>query len=284
LTASRVTIVAGKGGVGKTTVTAVLARAAADAGHRVLLVELDGKPVLGTLAGELPCEVISAPAALEEYLRDHGFGRFARRLSSSGVIDVVATAAPGIDDIVVLGKIKQLERSKNWDVIVVDGPAAGHAVTFLLAAAGLRDAVRSGPVRVQADDVLAMLHDPSRAQVVLVTVPETTPVNEVVQTAFALEDRVGVKLGAVVVNAVDTPADGEGPPDPRAGALPPGPETDLLAAAADYRRSRLDMQHDEIERLARELALDQWHLPLLPVAGLDAEHVKLLAGALRGSP
>jgi arsenite/tail-anchored protein-transporting ATPase len=284
LTASRVTIVAGKGGVGKTTVTAVLARAAADAGHRVLVVELDGKPVLGALAGEIPCEAISAPAALEDYLREHGFGRFARRLSSSGVIDVVATAAPGIDDIVVLGKIKQLERSKRWDVIVVDGPAAGHAVTFLLAAAGLRDAVRSGPVRVQADDVLTMLHDPSRAQVVLVTVPETTPVNELVQTAFALEDRVGVKLGAVVVNAVDTPAEGDGPPDPRSVALLPGVETDLLTAAADYRRSRLEMQHDEIERLARELALDQWHLPLLPVAGLDAEHMKLLAGALRGGP
>jgi anion-transporting ArsA/GET3 family ATPase len=282
LTASRVTIVAGKGGVGKTTVTAVLARAAADAGQRVLVVELDGKPVLGALAGELPCETILAPAALEDYLREHGFGRFARRLSSTGVIDVVATAAPGIDDIVVLGKIKQLERSRRWDVIVVDGPAAGHAVTFLLAAAALRDAVRSGPVRVQADDVLTMLHDASRAQVVLVTVPETTPVNEVVQTAFALEDRVGVKLGAVVVNAVDTPADGNAPPDPGTLDLPAGADTDLLVAAAEYRRSRLEMQRDEIGRLARELALDQWHLPLLSVAGLDAEHVKLLAGALRG--
>jgi anion-transporting ArsA/GET3 family ATPase len=284
LTAARVTIVAGKGGVGKTTVTAVLARAAADAGRRVLVVELDGKPVLGALAGDLPCETILAPAALGEYLRAHGFGRFAKRLSTSGVIDVVATAAPGIDDIVVLGKIKQLERSKRWDVIVVDGPAAGHAVTFLLAAAGLRDAVRSGPVRVQADDVLEMLHDPARCQVVLVTVPETTPVNEAVETAFALEDRVGVKLGAVVVNAVDGPADGQGPPEPRAVALPAGSDAELLARAADYRRSRLRMQDDEIERLARELALEQWRLPLLPVAGLDAEHVKVLAGALRGGP
>jgi anion-transporting ArsA/GET3 family ATPase len=284
LTTARVTIVAGKGGVGKTTVTAVLARAAADAGRRVLMVELDGKPVLGALAGDLPCETILAPAALEDYLRAHGFGRFAKRLSSSGVIDVVATAAPGIDDIVVLGKIKQLERSKRWDVIVVDGPAAGHAVTFLLAAAGLRDAVRSGPVRAQADDVLAMLHDPSRSQVVLVTVPETTPVNEVVQTAFALEDRVGVKLGAVVVNGVDGLADGKGPPDPDGAALPAGPDAELLLRAAEYRRSRLHMQDEEIARLARELALGQWHLPLLPVAGLDAEHVKVLAGALRGGP
>ena len=53
---------------------------------------------------------ISAPDALEEYLREHGFGRVAKRLATTGVIDVVGTAAPGIDDIVVLGKIKQLER------------------------------------------------------------------------------------------------------------------------------------------------------------------------------
>ena len=194
---------AGKGGVGKTTVTAVLARAAADAGQRVLAIELDGKPVLPELLGELPCQAISASKALEEYLRDHGFGRVAKRLSTSGVIDVVATAAPGIHDIVVLGKIKQLERSGEWDVIVVDGPAAGHAVTFLTSAAGLHDAVRSGPVRIQADEVLELLRDPTRAQVVLVTLPETTPVNEVIETAYALEDRVGVRLGPLVVNGVD---------------------------------------------------------------------------------
>ena len=136
LSAARVTIVAGKGGVGKTTVTAVLARAAADAGLRVLAVELDGKPVLADLVGDVPCEVIAGRDALEAYLREHGFGRVARRLSTSGVIDVVATAAPGIDDIVVLGRIKQLERSGEWDVIVVDGPAAGHAITFLTPRAG----------------------------------------------------------------------------------------------------------------------------------------------------
>jgi arsenite-transporting ATPase len=284
LTASRVSIVAGKGGVGKTTVTAVLARAAADAGHRVLVVELDGKPALEELAGDVQCEAISASAALEEYLRAHGFGRFAKRLSTSGVIDVVATAAPGIDDIVVLGKIKQLERSGKWDVIVVDGPAAGHAITFLLAATALRDAVRGGPVRAQADEVLGMLEDPSRSQVVLVTLPETTPVNEVVETATALEHRVGVKLGAVVVNAVDDQTAADEPPDPRTVALPAGRDGELLTQAADYRRSRRQMQDEEIERLAGALSVEQWRLPLLPVAGLNAEHVKALAGALLSSP
>ena len=281
LSASRVTVVAGKGGVGKTTVTAVLARSAAAAGLRVLAVELDGKPVLGELVGDVPWEGISAPAALAEYLRDHGFGRVARRLSASGVIDVVATAAPGIDDIVVLGKIKQLERSGDWDVIVVDGPAAGHAITFLTSAAGLHEAVRSGPVRTQADDVLELLHDPARSQVVLVTLPETTPVNEVVQTAYALEDRVGVHLGPVVVNNVDGLDGAPLVPDPAEVDLDGDPDAALLRQAAAFRRSRRRMQDDEIERLRAELALEQWHLPQLPVAGMGPAEVATLATSIK---
>ena len=206
LSAAKVTVVAGKGGVGKTTVTALLARAAADAGRRVIAVELDGKSTLAELVGDVPLLALSAPLALEEYLREHGFGRVAKRLAASGVIDVVSTAAPGIDDLVVLGKIKQLERSGDWDTIVVDGPAAGHAVTMLTSPAGLRDAVSSGPVRAQADDVLAMLGDAGRCQVALVTLAETTPVNETIETAFTIEDRVGVKLAPVFVNAVDVDA------------------------------------------------------------------------------
>jgi Mrp family chromosome partitioning ATPase len=280
LSAARVTIVAGKGGVGKTTVTAVLARAAARAGLRVLVIELDGKPVLRELIGDdIAYEAISGSVALEAYLQEHGFGRVARRLTSSGVIDVVATAAPGIDDIVVLGRIKQLERSGDWDVIVVDGPAAGHAITFLTSAAGLLDAVRGGPVRTQAQDVIEMLSDPERCQVVLVTLPETTPVNEVVQTAYALEDRVGVHLGPVIVNEVD----GLGATDvtdPATVALA-GDDAALLTAAAEYRRARRSMQSDEVDRLGVELALPQWHLPLLAVAGLGADDVASLLAAMR---
>jgi hypothetical protein len=125
-------------------------------GRRVLVVELDGKPALAELIPDIEVPPSRLPVALDEYLREHGFARIAKRLNRTGVIDVVGTAAPGIDDIVVLGKIKQLERSGEYDLIVVDGPAAGHAITFLTSAAGLADAVR-GPVRygAQADDVLA---------------------------------------------------------------------------------------------------------------------------------
>lgn len=276
-------MVAGKGGVGKTTVTAVIARAASDAGQRVLVVELDGKPTLAQLVPDLDVLAIFAPDALDEYLRDNGFARIAKRLNRTGVIDMVGTAAPGIDDIVVLGKIKQLERSGEYDVIVVDGPAAGHAITFLTSAAGLAASVRSGPVRSQADDVLELLHDPERCQVVLVTLAETTPVNEVIETAFALEDAVGVQLGPVVVNAVDLGAALPDLESARVAVADLDEETATqLLAALDFRRSRRQMEADEMGRLTEQLPLPQVLLPARPVAGLSPDDINALAATIDG--
>jgi arsenite-transporting ATPase len=291
LTATNVVIVAGKGGVGKTTVTAVIARAASRDGRRVLVVELDGKPTLDQLldgeaqngAGSIEVVHISAADALDEYLRDHGFARIAKRLNKTGVIDMVGTAAPGIDDVVVLGKVKSFERSQNYDLIVVDGPAAGHAITFLTSATGLANAVRSGPVRTQSDEVIELLTDVERCQVVLVTLPETTPVNEVVETAFALEDDVGIQLGPIVINGVDT-----GVPLPSiktAAAAWQDLDADVaavLAEAAAFRRSRRAMERTEIERLSAELPLEQITLPAQLVAGLTATDVDRLTDHLLG--
>jgi anion-transporting ArsA/GET3 family ATPase len=267
--------------VGKTTVTAVIARAASNAGQRVLVVELDGKPALAGLVPDLEVMTISPPEALDEYLRDNGFARIAKRLNRTGVIDMVGTAAPGIDDIVVLGKIKQLERSGEYDLIVVDGPAAGHAITFLTSASGLADSVRSGPVRSQADAVLDMLRDGARCQVVLVTLPETTPVNEVIETAFALEDQVGVQLGPIVVNGVDQGVD---LPDVAAveaavAGLDQASAVALVEAAA-FRRSRREMESEEIRRLAEQLPIAQVTLPARLVAGLAPADVDALATLL----
>jgi arsenite-transporting ATPase len=293
LTATNVVIVAGKGGVGKTTVTAVIARAASRDGRRVLVVELDGKPTLDDLlrsagddpsGGTLEVVQISAADALDEYLRDHGFQRIAKRLNKTGVIDMIGTAAPGIDDVVVLGKIKQYEQSGDYDVIVVDGPAAGHAITFLTSATGLANAVRSGPVRTQSDGVIELLTDVERCQVVLVTLAETTPVNEVVETAFALEDDVGVQLGPIVVNAVD---DGAALPDVAAEdaalAEMTGDDVEVIRAAAAFRRSRRAIENTEIRRLASEMPLVQLHIPARLVAGLTSADIDLMADALTES-
>ena len=221
---ARVTIVAGKGGVGKTTVTAALAGLAARAGLTTLIVEVEGKsglpaPVRAARAAHLPGD--SAPAAgggrrprigrgpgpdadarrrPRRVPGDHGMRRISKRLASTGTLDVVATAVPGIKDILVLGKVKQLEAQSaaggagQPDFIVVDAPAAGHAVTFLASAYGLLDAAAVGPIRAQAVDVIGLLGDPARCQVMLVTLPEETPVNEAAETAFHLEDRAGVQL------------------------------------------------------------------------------------------
>lgn len=277
LTATNVVVVAGKGGVGKTTVTAVLARATAMSGARVLVVELDGKPTLDELlptrdGQQIEIVHLSAPEALEEYLHDHGFKRIAKRLNKTGVIDMVGTAAPGIDDIVVLGKIKQFERSGDYDLIVVDGPAAGHAVTFLTSASALSDAARGGPVKSQADDVLELLGDPDRCGAVLVTLPETTPVNETVETAFSLEEVVGIGIGPVVVNSVDV---GTALPDEI-----PADADDALRAAADFRRSRREMEREALADLAERLPLGQIHVAAVPVAGLTAADIDSLATAL----
>lgn len=275
LTASRLVIVAGKGGVGKTTVTAVLARAAADAGRSVLVVELDGKATLGEWLPDLEVEHISAARSLEEYLLEHGFRRIAKRLTKTGVIEVIGTAAPGIDDLVVLGKLKQLERTGKWDLVIVDGPAAGHAVTFLTTPAGLRDAVRGGPVGEQADDVLAMLADPLRCSIVLVTVPESTPVNELIETAHAVRTRIGADLGPVVVNRFDP---GPEPPDP--GTVDFGrlrAQVDDARAAATFRRKRLAIQTSEMARIEAEFGNDVVTVPWMPVADLDADAIDVLA-------
>ena len=150
--------------------------------------------------------------------------------------------------------MKQLERAGVADLILIDAPAAGHAVTFLLSARGLLDAVRVGPVRKQATDVVELLTDPKRCQVMLVTVPEETPVNELVETAFAIEDRAGVALGPVVVNGCV--ADDPRPRRPRRSpSRRSRPRRDVepatLAAAAEFRLDLERRQHDQSERLAR---------------------------------
>src|SRR5262249_61491114 len=134
-------------------------------------------------------------------LRAHGLQRISKRLVGPGDLEAVSCAVPGMKDILVLGKVKALDVERAADLIIIDATAAGHAISFLMSPRGLGDAVRVGPVNKQSTDVVEMLSDPARCQVVLVTVPEETPVNELVETAFQLEDRIGVPLGPVVVNS-----------------------------------------------------------------------------------
>ena len=304
LRATRVVIVAGKGGVGKTTVTAALARLAASQGQDTLIVEVEGKSGLAALFGQPPLgyeesvlhprtgtdgevrgRTLTPDDALLEYLDDHGMRRVSKRLVSTGALDVVSTAAPGIKDILILGKVKQLEQKNVADLIVLDAPAAGHAITFLLAARSLLDSVKVGPINTQAQEVVELLSDPARASVMLVTLPEETPVNELVETAFHLEDRVGVSLGPVVVNGLYPHLDGLDV-DPVAAAEAAGTtlrdgEAGALKEAAEFRRRRTALQEEQLARLAERLPLPQLRLPFLFKADLGPDDLTVLARALQ---
>ncbi|CAN5769486.1 ArsA-related P-loop ATPase [soil metagenome] len=303
--ASRIVIVAGKGGVGKTTVSASLALAAARQGLTTLIIEVEGKSGLAAMYGRpgfsydevdlseadpdtghaaVRARTLTPDEALVEYLETSGMNRISRRLVSSGALDMVATAVPGIRDILVLGKVKQIERAAEADLIVLDSPAAGHAISFLQSASGLADAVRLGPINNQAREVLDLLADRERCQVMLVTMPEETPVNELVETAYQLEDRVGVSLGPVVVNGCYPPLSGLDT-DPAAAAEEAGTslrrgEAEALSAASEFRRERMALQREQVDRLADALPLPQLHLPYQFDAELGPAQLEVLASAL----
>jgi anion-transporting ArsA/GET3 family ATPase len=304
---SHVLIVAGKGGVGKTTMAAALARMASLTGRSVLIIELEGKsgitgafglaedlgydevelqPARSPELGAVRARRITPDDALVEYLEDHGLRRVSKRLMSSGVVDVVSTAIPGIRDVLVLGKIKQLEREGVADLIVVDAPATGHAITFLTSASGLVNAARGGPLRTQAAEVVELLADPARCRVILVTLPEEMPVSETVESAFTLEDKAGVQLGPVIVNATDPEPVGlersaQDVAAERGGGE--GIDPDFLAVLEEARLFRLQrhaLSAWQVGRLARDLPLPQLLVPRLDTEQIGPAQTDRLATAL----
>ena len=303
-TASRVLIVAGKGGVGKTTVSAALGVAASRAGIDTLLVEIEGKRGLATVfesseqgvaelqyddteliaaddatgRARLRARTIRADAALMDYLEEHGLRGFAKTLTRLQVLDTLATSTPGLKDLIVLGKIKQLETTRDAELIIVDAPASGHAIAFLRAAAGLQQTIETGPIRRQADEVVTMLTDPTRAQVLLVTLAEETPVNELVETAYALEDEVGVHLGPAIVNGLFPPTEAA-----TTRSRTTKIDDDLAAAAAravTHWASRAEGQQRQRDRLADELPLEQLTLPRRFTTRIDRDDLDALADHL----
>lgn len=302
---SHVAIVAGKGGVGSSTVAAAMALSAARRGGDVLLLVVDGRPGLGPLVGGPPLtdnevqlrrfhvnegggrvrgRTVPASGAFSDYLELKGVNSLIRRAASAASLDVIAAATPGLEHLLVLGKIKELERERVADLIVVDAPPAGTAAPFLRSPASLLDVVTDGPVREQAHEVTEMLADPVRSQAVLVTLPEETPVNETVELAFDVEDRIGVHLGPVVINACwpDRPGldvDVSAAVAEQGTRLPAGVRAALERSVA-FGRSRQRQQREQIARLAERLPLPRLLLPRLPVAMLGPAELEVLTAAL----
>lgn len=238
-TAQRVLIVAGKGGVGKSAVSGALALLSAQSGLRTLLVTLDAETIEVPAHDLLERIVVTPGRALTDYLSSKGMGLLSRQLSRSGIVELVATTAPGLDDLLVLGRIKAFEKELRADVIIVDGPAAGHASDLVRAPLQLKKAISSGPIGQQADEVITMLSDGSRCKVMMVTTPAITPVTETVEVANNMVDTIGVVLAPTVVNKCAAPI-----------PLVTTTATDaVLTNAYNYARQRFESQKVALELL-----------------------------------
>ncbi len=303
--ASRVVVTAGKGGVGSSTLAAVTALAAAQQGAKVLLASVDGKPNLGRLfdgspltsrqrdlysdpsGGQVRGQSISPEQAFGDYLDLRGVGGLMRRVVKAASLDVVAASTPGLEHLLVLGKIKELERADDADLIVVDAPPAGHVTPFLASATTALEAVAPGPLRTQAEEVHAMLSDPQRTQVAIVTLPEETPVNEAIEL-HADVCALGLSVAPLVVNGCWPEQPGLHQPVTaaarEAGVTLTSRQRTALVASSRFGAARLDLQAHQLDRLDAALPLARILLPRLPTPRLTWSDLEVLASALRGAP
>jgi anion-transporting ArsA/GET3 family ATPase len=217
---ARLVVVTGKGGTGKTTVAAGLAVAAAGRGRRVLVVEVEGRQGLAGLFGRAALDhrearvadgvsalAVDPDESLREYLERYGFGPLARLLSWAHLNRFITAAAPGLGDVLLVGKVWEAATRAGrggrgaYDLVVLDAPPTGRVVPFLRAPETVAELARVGPIRSQADRVRDLLDDPGRTAVVLTCLPEELPVTETLEAIGALR-RAGLPVGGVVANRV----------------------------------------------------------------------------------
>jgi anion-transporting ArsA/GET3 family ATPase len=215
----RLHFVVGKGGVGKTTMSAALALLLARQGRRTLAIEMDTAGRLPALLGArgggyAPTEVsprvhvltVDGRAALEEYL---GLVIPVKRLLatvfSSRLYQYFVAAAPGLKELMTVGKIwYEATRREGagylWDALVVDAPATGHSLQYLRMPEAARATFGAGLVQREATRITELLRDPRTTAVHLVTLAEEMPVVETLETRRQLTDTLGLPLGLVIVN------------------------------------------------------------------------------------
>ena len=212
----KLVFVTGKGGTGKTTVASALALFASSRGKRVLICEVDAK---GDVAGfyeasptsfhekailpGLFAMTMDTEASLREYLKLQLRIPVVGRIGPlAKAFDFVATAAPGVREILTVGKLCYEVRERNYDLVVVDAPASGHIVGQLAAPQAINNLVKVGLIRSQTDWMLEILSDPRTTGLVAVCTPEEMPVNETIELAGRIRAETTVQLSAVVVNRV----------------------------------------------------------------------------------
>lgn len=247
---------------------AALALAASEAGQRVLLISVDGKADLAEFieVGPLTAEPVECRSGLwamlldtEEALREYiqlqlKIPMLARIGPLTKIFDYVATAAPGVREVLTAGKILYEVREAKWDLVVVDGVASGHIIGQLGASQAINELVNVGLIRSQTEWMIELLADRAVTGAVVVATPEEMPVSETLELARRLRDETPVELSAVVANRVLPELFGE-----REEALfeslsasATGPSETVMRGArlaVDLRRNRA--RH--LERLSAEL-------------------------------
>jgi anion-transporting ArsA/GET3 family ATPase len=295
-------IIAGKGGVGRTTVAAAMALASAHKGKRVLLAQTKSKERLSTLFGVPPVgtelarvrerlwAVNMTPAAsLREYgamvLRSEFI---ARQVLENKVSRAFLHAIPGLEDYSMLGKVwfhttEQQDGKRKWDQVILDGPATGHLITMLQIPQAILDAVPEGPLTRPAQAAVELLRDPRRTSMSIVTLAEDLPSNEAIELSRKATETLGVTLGPLVVNALYPPRFVTGVSARALAALPENVNDDglqPLVTSARTAQRRRELNDKYLERLRRELPVPQAHLPYLFTSEFGPRAVEDLATRL----
>lgn len=208
--------VTGKGGVGKTTVAAAIALLAAESGRRTLVCEVEPKGDLGKLFGlgnagfvaeqvrpNLSVMAMNTEEALREYLKIHlKFPVVSRLGPLAKMFDFVANAAPGVREILVVGKLCYEVRESRYDLVVVDSSASGHVVSQLSSPSGVGELLNVGMVREQTRWMLEILSDPARCGIALVSTAQETPIQEALDLAERISTETVVKLCLAIANKI----------------------------------------------------------------------------------
>ena len=287
----RLIFVGGKGGVGKTTVSAALGLAAARRGKRTIVCEVAGQGRLPAafrdgeggpnaaatpdgaadgfreveLAPNLQAISIEPQRALEEYLSwQVGSRALSRLLFHNRVFQYLAAAAPGLKELVTIGKVwelaqpeRKVAKASRYDLVIVDAPATGHGLGILRTPRTFRDVARVGPVRRQAERIHSFIVDAAVTGVVVVALPEEMPVNETLDFRRSLGEQMGMAVDAIVVNAL-YPDRFRGAEAERLAELAerdgdpasPAVRAALRAALTEHRRARA--QRAQLRRLKKE--------------------------------
>ena len=220
----RVIFIAGKGGTGRSTITAALALLAVKAGKRVLAIDVDAKGDLAAALGSPPSgfapRVVQHHLSVLELRTDESFQeylniyfkvpRLARLTPLARVFDFIATGVPGPRDMLVVGKIAYEERRKEaastpgWDLILVDCAAGGQVESHLAAARAMLTLVRGGVIRSQVEWIDGLVRDSRRTTVVLCALPEEMPVTEAIELHERLRKGSGVAVDLCILNRATT--------------------------------------------------------------------------------